>query len=83
MNGKVCRSARIKKAYAIHLWKTWSLSCETPVNNVIQFVLLAVALDAVSVLEASSRLMYQSHKTNGMHARLSQPDLVASAGESP
>lgn len=43
MNGNVWRSARIKKAYEIHLWKTCSLSCETPVQRVIQFVLVAVA----------------------------------------
>lgn len=44
MNGNVCISAKIRKAYEIHLWKTCSFSWVTPVNSVIQFVLVAVAL---------------------------------------
>lgn len=81
MNGNVCKSARIKKAYEIHLWKTCSLSCDTPVIKVIQFVLVAVALADISMSKRGHVL--GTYKTNGIHARLIQPDLVASGGEPP
>lgn len=82
MNGKVCISERIKKAYAVHRWNTCTFSCETPVTSVTQLALLAVALRDISTVD-EYRYTPVAYKTNGIHARASHPDLVANGGEPP
>lgn len=52
-----------------------------PVKSVIQFALLAVALNNVSVRDDLS--VGYTHKTNGMQAKAIHPDRVASGGDPP